>query len=128
MKLKITKYDIILIVTIVVISIFCICVSFYSALFNNDKVLRIYVEDELYKEYVLSDELNDVIKVRGKLYYTVVQIQNGKVFVKESDCPDKICQRHIAISRPGEMIVCLPNRVIIKIEGNSNDDLDYISQ
>jgi len=98
MKLKITKYDIILIIIVVVLSIFCICMSFYKALLIKDKVLKIYVEDELYKEYILSDKLNEVVRVKGKLYYNVVQISNGKVLVTESDCSDKVCKRHIAIS------------------------------
>ena len=41
----------------------------------------------------------------------------GKVWVEDADCPDKICQKHKAISKKGESIVCLPNRIVVKIAG-----------
>ena len=34
----------------------------------------------------------------------------------EADCPDQICVNHLAISRDGESIICLPNKVVIAIE------------
>ena len=83
----------------------------------------------IYKEYILSEELNQIIKVKGRLYYNVIKIEDGSVSVIESDCPDKICKKHIPIRMSGEMIVCLPNRVVIRIEGfNEKQDLDYISE
>lgn len=42
-------------------------------------------------------------------------VENGQVFIDEASCPDKICIRQGRISAPGEMIVCLPNKVIVKI-------------
>jgi hypothetical protein len=33
-----------------------------------------------------------------------------------ADCPDKLCIRQGIVSRSGERIVCLPNRVSITIE------------
>ena len=46
-----------------------------------------------------------------------VVVQGGKVWVKDADCPDKICEKKGTIFRKGESIVCLPNRVVIKISG-----------
>ena len=42
-------------------------------------------------------------------------IQDGMVWVREASCPDKICERAGKISLPGEIIACLPNRLIIQI-------------
>lgn len=44
-------------------------------------------------------------------------ILNGEAWVSEASCPDKICVHQGKISRDGEMIVCLPNRMIAKISG-----------
>ena len=51
-----------------------------------------------------------------KLEHNTVVIKNGKVFVKSADCPDLICVKHKEISKSGESIVCLPNRVIIEVK------------
>lgn len=47
----------------------------------------------------------------------ILIIKNGEAWVTEASCPDKICIHQGKISRDGEMIVCLPNRMIVKISG-----------
>lgn len=46
-----------------------------------------------------------------------VVIKDGKVRVTKASCPDKLCIKQGAIHRTGDAIVCLPNRVIIRITG-----------
>lgn len=51
-------------------------------------------------------------------------IQDGKAFVKDATCPDKLCINQGKISRTGERIVCLPNRVMIEITGEGEQILE----
>ncbi|MCR4726059.1 MAG: NusG domain II-containing protein [Clostridia bacterium] len=44
-------------------------------------------------------------------------VSGGKVWVEESDCPNKICEKTGKISKKGQAIVCLPNKVAIRISG-----------
>lgn len=46
--------------------------------------------------------------------------ENG-VRVAESDCPTQDCVRTGAIFRSGQSIVCLPARIIIRLEGGAPD-------
>lgn len=46
-----------------------------------------------------------------------VIVENGRVRVEDSTCPDLICQNHSPISQGGEEIVCLPGRVVVEITG-----------
>ena len=46
-----------------------------------------------------------------------VVVEGGSVRVEDADCPDRICQRRGAISRAGDSIVCLPNKVVVRIAG-----------
>jgi len=50
----------------------------------------------------------------------VVEIKNNKVRMKESNCPHKICVHTGWISRPYQQIVCVPNKVYIKISSEKN--------
>jgi hypothetical protein len=43
-------------------------------------------------------------------------VSGGEAWVSEADCPDKVCMGMGKISRPGEFIACLPNRLIITVE------------
>jgi len=45
-----------------------------------------------------------------------VEIKDGKVRVIWADCKNQLCKNHSAVSKKGESIVCLPNKVIITIE------------
>lgn len=46
-------------------------------------------------------------------------IKDRQVWVSEATCPDKICIHQGKISHDGELIVCLPNRMIAKISGET---------
>ena len=46
-----------------------------------------------------------------------VVVEAGSLWVEEADCPDKICEKTGKISRAGQTIVCLPNKVIVRILG-----------
>ena len=60
------------------------------------------------------------VKIDGKTTNTVV-IKNHAVSVSYADCPDKICKNHKSISKSGETIVCLPNKVTVTVEGGENE-------
>lgn len=45
-----------------------------------------------------------------------VVIRDGRVKMEKADCKNQICVHHAAISRSGESIVCLPNKVLVTIK------------
>ena len=84
-----------------------------------------------------QEEATDVcIFEDGKLAYTspidvpfekeisgcTVRVSDGKARVISSTCPDKICISTGEISKSGEIIVCVPNRVSVKMSGREEFD------
>lgn len=55
---------------------------------------------------------NKTIKLAGN----TVEIKNGKVRVSSADCKNQICVNHKPISKRGESIICLPNKVLAEVE------------
>ena len=49
----------------------------------------------------------------------VFQIQDGLVTMKQADCGDHTCVNTGSISRAGQSIVCLPNKLVLQIEAGS---------
>ncbi len=49
-------------------------------------------------------------------------IKDGTVDMISADCPDQICVKHNPISKEGETIICLPNKVVITIESLSGNE------
>lgn len=50
-----------------------------------------------------------------RLDNNTVVIENGEVFVKSASCKNQICVNHKPISKKGECIICLPNKVYIEV-------------
>ena len=73
---------------------------------------EVYVDGELFATLSLNEDATLAIDD----HMTVV-VEGGAVSVRDADCKDKICENTGKISRPGQRIVCLPNRVVIAIIG-----------
>lgn len=54
-----------------------------------------------------------------------LEIKNGKARMIKADCPDSICIKQCRISRRGECITCLPNRVVVEVV-KENDTVDLV--
>lgn len=52
----------------------------------------------------------------------LVVVGNGCARIARSDCPDMSCVNCGAISRAGESLVCLPNRVSVTLSGADMPD------
>ena len=71
------------------------------------------------------------LKKDGKYRYKghkgdmVFEVKNGKIAAIESSCDKKICVHTGFISSPHEKIVCIPNRVVVSIEGSSLDGISF---
>jgi len=121
-----TKYDKILIVFVVVISLFGMYIVKERASNYNKKYVEITVDGEEHSKYVLDNNIDKEIEVITDKGYNIIQIQNGQVLVEESDCNNQLCVRKGVIEEAGEIIVCLPHKVVVQITGSS-EDLDSIS-
>lgn len=47
----------------------------------------------------------------------VLIIKEGAADMISAQCPDQVCVKHSPISKTGESIICLPNKVVVTIEG-----------
>lgn len=96
--------------------IFCgiIFTSFGSIVISGGKkVLRISTPTEDF-EYSMTE--NKEIVIDGIAGKTEFKVENSKVFVVDSACKNKLCVHQGCISRPGQWLLCAPNRVFAIIE------------
>jgi hypothetical protein len=57
------------------------------------------------------------IDVRGPLGVTKVVVRGGAAWIDQSPCREKICMKMGTVRRAGEQVVCVPNGVVVEIEG-----------
>jgi hypothetical protein len=55
-----------------------------------------------------------------------IGVEEGSVFIIESSCPHKYCVSMGKTSSSNKPLVCLPNKVIINVDGQGSDGLDAI--
>lgn len=71
------------------------------------------------------------VTLEGPLGITELNIHDGRVKIISSPCPNKTCIRMGEARHAGDLIACVPNRLIIRIEGENTEekpDYDLISR
>ena len=113
MKKYIKKADIILLIVLIVIGL--ASTVFITMSKSNGSTVIIEQNGKMYGKYSLFED--KTIEIKGDKTSNIVQIKDGKVKMTESTCKNQVCVRHSEISSGGESIICLPNRVVVRIEG-----------
>lgn|SRR5690554_5153942 len=127
MKQEISKLfkrnDIILIITILILSIFL----FISMVIKQGDggVVVVKIGGKVHKEFSLLEDRTYTVDFEDGSYNTF-DIKDGLVEMIEASCPDQICVNHSKIQKSGETIVCLPNQLVLEIVSDVQSDLDAI--
>ena len=69
------------------------------------------------------------VELDGPLGITVLQIENGAARIISSPCAQKICIGMGEACHTGDLIACVPNQLVISIEGEGDgQEYDFISR
>ncbi|MCL2522724.1 MAG: NusG domain II-containing protein [Erysipelotrichales bacterium] len=93
-----------------------------SRSFENKRA-EIFYRGELVASFRLGPESYADFSFEGRLGLIVVQIREYQVRVVEETSPRNLCSRQGFIQRVGEIIVCLPNEVFVRISGNLTNEI-----
>ena len=109
--MKKLRNDVILILTIVFLTV--IAAVLYFQLQKPGKTAVVIKNGEKVAAYSLNE--NITVPVTDESNTNILVINEGKAYISQADCPDKICVNHHPISKAGETIVCLPAKLVIEI-------------
>lgn len=122
-KLRLTfrKGDVLAIVLVAVIAAAVFAAFIPGKGGDSGGVVQIWQDGALVREVSLNTDV--IIEVSGD-YHNAVQVENGRAAIVESDCPGADCVHSGWISDSGRSIVCLPNRVEVRVTAAS--DIDFV--
>ena len=120
MRLSFQKGDAIAILIVVVLIVLS-CVFFLPSGETENASVEVFRNGEKVYEFSLKEDRN--FTVEGE-YINVIAIKDGRVSIVESDCPGTDCVHTGWISSAGKSIVCLPNRVEVRV--TSFDEVDFV--
>lgn len=95
---------------------------------TNKKNIVIKVDNKIVKEISVDENTKPkTYDFRFGENTGYIEVKDGAVRMLEMDksiCPEGICSDTGWISKSYEAIVCLPNRIIVNIEGNQENNVD----
>ncbi len=47
--------------------------------------------------------------------YNLIVVEDGKAYVAEANCANQICKNSKSISKSGEVITCIPHRLVVTV-------------
>ncbi|MCD7736623.1 MAG: NusG domain II-containing protein [Lachnospiraceae bacterium] len=106
--------------------IVCVALLIWRSVFQEAGAsVLVEVDGETYGTYSLDRDQTVYINDTN-----VLVIEDGEAYMSEADCPDGLCISQGHISASGTMIVCLPNRVVVRVidaETEDEDDVDIVA-
>ena len=112
----------------ILLVIFLAVISFFHGINmlsrrNEAKTVIVSVDGEFYGTYSLNK--NQEIKINDT---NVLIIRDGCTYMKESTCSEQVCVKHKPISKNKETIICLPNKLIVELNGGDENAFDSITK
>lgn len=108
--------DIILIATVLVIGLSAFII--WTATSEDGNYAVVSVDGVTVAEYSLA--VNGVYYLNGGT--NVLVIEDGRAYIREANCPGyQDCVEAGKISKVGETIVCLPNKLVVEIVGEGDE-------
>lgn len=119
------KKEIIILAAVMAAALLAMAVLYF---FYNKQgaYVEVLLDNEVIAFYPLKED--GVYELSGyKGGRNILYIKDKEAYVAEASCPDKLCIQQKKISHTGEMIVCLPNHILVKVVEGSQNDLDGIA-
>ena len=124
-----TKGDKYLIVLVLVLTIVSLGFIKSQALSNDSKYVSVQVNGTEIKKIIYDKKIiGKTIAIETEYGYNLLEIGDERVRIIEASCPDKIDVKQGYISRIGETIVCIPNKLVVEIKGvEAGNQIDVIN-
>lgn len=115
------KADFILAGIILAVALACFGIYHFMHQASSDMVV-VEVADSEYARLPLDENAKLVIRSKDGGRNTLI-IRDGQAWVSEANCKNQICVHTAKKSHAGDVIVCLPHKVVVSIEGAKAGDL-----
>lgn len=122
------KGDIIIVVLLAVIAITGSVYTFMRGANTGDKYVVISHDQEELYNIKINDNYENTIHYDVDGEHNEIIIKNGEVWIETANCNNQVCVKEKPISRPGQVIVCLPHKLIVEIKGKTEESIDIISE
>lgn len=79
---------------------------------------EVWQDNTLVERVELTDRTDRTIDLDG---HNVIVLSGRTAAMQSADCRDQVCVRTGTLTRAGQVAVCLPNRVVLRITGETSE-------
>jgi hypothetical protein len=98
---------------------------------SGEAKVEIYVDGELYDTIIPTGE-ERLVDIRTQYGYNRLMVYPDGVKMIEADCPSQTCvhtsKRSLSGGISGGVIACLPHKVLVKVTGGDEGEVDAIAE
>ncbi|MDF2571943.1 MAG: NusG domain [Sporomusa sp.] len=99
---------------------------YYISASGQGKSVVIAVNGQTVKTFPLRQGYVGEFRLDSDHGFNIIEYNDGRVRIREADCPDLVCVRSGWINTSPQQIVCLPYRVVVKVVSDTPADVDDI--
>lgn len=90
--------------------------------------IEIFVDGSSYAAYNLNEITSEkLVEINTKFGSNILKITPDGAKMISASCPDKLDVRCGKITKPGHVIICVPNRVLVRLTGNTELKVDKVT-
>ena len=113
--------------TVILVVLAILALSYPVLYFATNKagaMITVEKDGAVIGSYGLDDDRQ--IPISDDAGSNLLVIEGGKAHMEEASCPDHLCIKQGEISKVGQTIVCLPNKVIVTVVSGDEADVDAV--
>ncbi len=119
----ITKYDICIIFFLLLTVMLSYCTIGLTAAADTPETLEITVDGKLYASYKLNDiSVPETVNIDTQFGKNTLKITHDGAEMTDSNCKDRLDVKCGKITKVGQIIICIPNRVTVRLLGKEKVD------
>ena len=106
---------------LILVIIIAIVLTIVFATKTGANMVEVYLDGDLKYKVSLSKNI-EIPLLDGEV---IVKVENNTVRISKSNCKNQICVETKAIGTEGGVIVCLPNKVLVKVTKAGPENITY---
>ncbi len=117
------------ITSVIIVAAVTLVVVFWIVMHRTRGTMAVVrVDGKIIATVDLTSHESQTLRITGVLGPLVIVADGkGSIQVMESTCPDQICVHTVPARSPGDQIICVPNHMVITVEGKATG-IDALTQ
>lgn len=108
------KNDYKMLIIIILLIVIMFCFIYFNK--NSGNTAKVYYKNDLIK--TINLKYDNIYKVTGENGEIVIEVKNNMIRVVQENSDKHLCSKQGFIKNKNETITCLPNKILITIDGD----------